>query len=283
MSKVIITSDSTSDLSPDLVEEFNIQIIPLHINIGNDSYKDGVEITPKEIFRAFEKEGILPKTSAVSIYDLQVTFETLLDEGYEIIHFSISSLFSSTHQNAVNAANNLDSDKITLIDSYNLSTGVGHSVLRAAELAKDGYSREDIVKEVESIIPRINASFVIDSLTYLWKGGRCSGLSALGANIIKIKPCIEVVDGKMKVGKKYRGSIERCLNAYVDERLSDLDKIEPRRIFITHTVQDEELIQKIKERLESKNYFEEILVTSAGGTISCHCGPGTLGIIYIDK
>lgn len=283
MSKVIITSDSTSDLSPAIVEELNIQVIPLYINIGDDSYKDGVEITPKEIFEKFNKDGVLPRTSAISFYDLKVFFEKLLNEGYEIIHFSISSLFSSTHQNSINAANALDPDKITFIDSLNLSTGIGHSVMRAAELARDGLSRKEIVKEIEALIPKINTSFVIDTLTYLWKGGRCSGLSAMGANLLQLKPCIEVIEGTMKVGKKYRGSLERCLNAYVDERLTDLDKISPKRIFITHTSQDEELVQKIKEKIESKNYFEEVLVTSAGGTISCHCGPGTLGVVYIDK
>lgn len=283
MSKVIITSDSTSDLSPAIVEELNIQIIPLYINIGDDSYKDGVEITPKEIFERFNKDEILPRTSAISLYDLQMHFEKLLKEGYEIVHFSISSLFSSTHQNSINAAKALDPDKITLIDSLNLSTGIGHSVMRAAELARDGHNRNEIVKEIEALIPKINASFVIDTLTYLWKGGRCSGLSAMGANLLQLKPCIEVIDGSMKVGKKYRGSLERCLNAYVDERLLYLDKISPKRIFITHTSQDEELVKRIKERVKSKNYFEEIIVTTAGGTISCHCGPGTLGLLYIDK
>ena len=283
MSKVIITSDSTSDLSPAIIEDLNIQIIPLYINIGENSYKDGIEITPTEIFEGFDKDGVLPRTSAIPFYDLKVSFENLLNEGYEIIHFSISSFFSSTHQNAVNAANELDPNKITLIDSLNLSTGIGHLVMRAAELAREGLSRDEIVKEIQALIPKVNASFVIDTLTYLWKGGRCSGLAAMGANLLQLKPCIEVVDGTMKVGKKYRGSLDRCLNAYVDEKLTYLDKINPKRIFISHTSQDEELVVRIKERIESKNYFEEVIVSTAGGTISCHCGPDTLGIIYIEK
>ena len=155
MSKVIITSDSTSDLSPAIVEDLNIQIIPLYINVGEDSYKDGIEITPPEIFERFDKDGVLPSTSAIPFYDLKASFEKLLNEGYEIIHFSISSLFSSTHQNSINAANALDPDKITLIDSLNLSTGIGHSVMRAAELARDGLSRKEIVKRLKHLFQKL--------------------------------------------------------------------------------------------------------------------------------
>lgn len=183
----------------------------------------------------------------------------------------------------MNATNLLETDKISVIDSLNLSTGIGHQVMYAGEMAKEGLSRHEIVDKIESIIPKINASFVIDNLTYLWKGGRCSGLSALGANLIQIKPSIEVIDGAMKVGKKYRGSLERCLKSYLDDRLKNIDTIDSKRVFITHTIQDEDLVNSIKEHLESKNYFKEILITSAGCAISCHCGPGTLGILYIDN
>ncbi len=283
MSKIIITSDSTSDLSEDIIRALGIRIIPLYVNIGDDSYKDGVNISQKEIFESFEKNQILAKTSAVSIYDFQVFFQSLLEEGYEIIHFSISSLFSSSHQNAITAANILDTDKISLVDSMNLSTGIGLQLMRAGELSKQGLTRAEIIKDIESYSQNINSSFIIDSLTYLWKGGRCSGISAFGANLIQIKPCIEVLDGTMKVGKKYRGSLERSYKAYINERLKNLESIDSKRIFIVHTIQDEKLVDKVKDIVESKNHFEEVLVSEAGCTISSHCGPGTLGLMYISK
>ncbi|NMB42956.1 MAG: DegV family protein [Clostridiales bacterium] len=283
MGRIIVTSDSTCDLSPDIIKSLDIRILPLYVNIGDESYKDGVDITPKEIFKSYEENEILAKTSAVPIYDFKVFFEDLLEQGYEIIHFSISSFFSSTHQNAINAANMLDTDKISLIDSMNLSTGIGLQVMRAAELSKQGLSRQEIVKDIEAYSTKINSSFVIDSLTYLWKGGRCSTVSAIGANLIKIKPCIEVTDGTMKVGKKYRGSLERVLKAYVNDRLKDLESIDSERIFVTNTLEDKELLDKVIEMVKEKNHFQEILTSVAGCTISCHCGPNTLGLMYIEK
>ncbi len=283
MNKVIITSDSTSDLTSQIIDELDIRITPLYVNIGDDSFKDGIEISQDEIFKSYEENGVLAKTSAIPIYDFQTFFKNLLDDGYEVIHFSISSLFSSSYQNAINASNLLETDKISIIDSMNLSTGIGLQVMYASEMAKEGLSRHEIVDKIESIIPKINASFVIDNLTYLWKGGRCSGLSALGANLIQIKPSIEVIDGTMKVGKKYRGSLERCLKSYIDDRLKNIDTIDSKRVFMTHTIQDEDIVNKLKQYLESKNCFEEIIISSAGCTISCHCGPGTFGIFYINN
>ncbi|NLJ89593.1 MAG: DegV family protein [Clostridiales bacterium] len=283
MGKIIITSDSTCDLSQDLINNLDIRVIPLYVNIGDESFKDGVEISPEEVFKSYEENDVLAKTSAIPIYDFKVFFEDLLDQGYEIIHFSISSLLSSSHQNAVNAANMLDTDKISLIDSLNLSTGIGLQVIRAAELAKQGLTRQEIVDDIAAYSHKVNSSFVIDSLNYLWKGGRCSAVSAFGANLIKIKPCIEVTDGTMKVGKKYRGSLERSLKAYVDDRLKDIESIDPKRIFVTNTVEDKEITNRIIEMIKDRNYFEEILTSTAGCTISCHCGPNTLGIIYINK
>ncbi len=283
MNKVIVTSDSTSDLSPGIIEKLDIKIIPLYVNIGDDSYKDGVDIKQKDVFESFEKDGVLAKTSAISVYDFKLFFEYYLKQGYEIVHFSISSLFSSCHQNAINASQYLETDRISFIDSINLSSGIGHQVIRAGILAKKGASRQEIVEDNESIKAKVNSSFVIDSLTYLAKGGRCPGLVAQGANLIKLKPCIEVIGGTMKVGKQYRGSLERCLNAYIDDRLRDIESIDSNRVFITHTVEDEELVERIVEKVENLKYFDEILITEASCTISCHCGPGTLGILYIEK
>ena len=283
MSKVIITGDSTCDLSPDILKKLNIQTIPLYVNVGDDSFKDGVDITPDTIFQIFEERGILAKTSAIPIYDFQIFFKDLLDQGFEIVHITLGSKFSTTYQCAVSAANLIDSDKISIVDSENLSTGYGHVIMHGGELAMEDLSRTEIVNELKALIPKVNASFIIDTLTYLWKGGRCSSVSALGANLLQLKPCIEVIDGQMKVGKKYRGNLDRCLKSYVDDRLKDLSKINSNRIFITHTLQEDKIAEKVKERIESKNYFKEIIITKAGCTISCHCGPNTLGILYVDQ
>jgi fatty acid kinase fatty acid binding subunit len=283
MSKVIITADSTCDLSPQIIKDLNISILPMYVNIGDDSYQDGINITPDDVFETFEKNGVLAKTAAIPVYDFQTCFQKHLEQGFEIIHISIGSLFSSSYQSALSAANILESDKISVIDSCNLSTGCGHLVMAAAELAKKGLGRKEIVENLNSLIPRINASFIIDTLTFLWKGGRCSSVVALGANVLQLKPCIEVIDGEMKVGKKYRGHLERCLSSYVEDRLTDLNKIDPKRIFITHSGCNDKILSMVKDKLESKNYFKEIIITRAGCTVSCHCGRNTLGILYYWK
>lgn len=279
--KLIVTADSTCDLSSNIREELNINIIPMYVNIDEKSFQDGVDITPQDVFESFEKNGILAKTSAIPIFDYTEFFQKYLDQGYEIIHISIGSKFSSTYQNAVNAANMLEN--VSVIDSANLSTGYGHVVMFAAELVKEGNEKKEVLEKLNDFIPKVNASFIIDTLTYLWKGGRCSGVSALGANLLQLKPCIEVVDGEMKVGRKYRGSLERCLSSYVQNRLSELDQIDPKRIFITHSGCSDEIVNMVKSKIESKNYFKEIIETKAGCTISCHCGPSTLGILYYSK
>lgn len=276
--KFIITAESTCDLTSNILKELNIPIISMYVNIEDVSYKDGVDIHPDMIFSTFETKGILAKTSAIPMYDYKLFFEKYIEQNYEIIHISLGSKFSSTYQAAVNAANLLDD--VTVIDSSNLSTGYGHIVMLAAELVKGNKGLEEITEELYDFIPKVRASFVIDTLNYLHKGGRCSSVAALGANLLQLKPCIEVVDGEMKVGKKYRGYIERSLKSYIEDKLSDLKGIHPKRIFITHSGCNDGLINMVKDTIKKKDFFQEIIITQAGCTISCHCGPNTLGILY---
>lgn len=276
--KFIITAESTCDLTSSILKDLNIPIIPMYVNIEDNSYKDGVDIHPDMIFSTFETKGILAKTSAIPMYDYKLFFEKYIEQNYKIIHISLGSKFSSTYQAAVNAANLLDD--VTVIDSSNLSTGYGHIVMLAGELVKGNKALEEITEGLYDFIPKVRASFVIDTLNYLHKGGRCSSVAALGANLLQLKPCIEVVDGEMKVGKKYRGYIERSLKSYIEDKLSDLKGIHPKRIFITHSGCNDELINMVLDIIKRKDFFQEIIVTQAGCTISCHCGPNTLGILY---
>lgn len=278
--KLIITAESTCDLNTDILQKLNIPIIPMYVNLDEVSYKDGVDIDPDMVFNTFKTKGILAKTSAIPMYDYKLFFEKYIEQNCEIIHISLGSKFSSTYQAAVNAANMLN--HVSIIDSSNLSTGYGHIVMLAAELVVNGRNLEEIKNEIYDIMPKVKASFVIDTLNYLHKGGRCSSVAALGANLLQLKPCIEVIDGEMKVGKKYRGNIEKSLKSYVSDKLKDSNDICPKRIFITHSGCNDEIINMVKGTIEEKGYFHEIIVTKAGCTISCHCGPNTLGIFYYD-
>lgn len=281
MAKIIISSDSTCDLSPELVEKYNISIIPLGVTLGDKVYLDGVDITPDDVYAHHDKTGELPKTTAANVGEFIDYFTELTKDGDAVIHFTISSSMSSTYSNACLAAD--DFDNVYVVDSLNLSTGGGLQVLAAAEMAQNGMEPADIVAELEKITPCVDASFVIDSLEYLHKGGRCSAVAMLGANLLKLKPCIEVKGGAMGVGKKYRGAYGRVLAEYVDERLQDVDSLDTTRAFVTHAGCDPEVVDAIAEQVKSKGIFEEVLVTRAGCTISSHCGANTLGVLFIRK
>ena len=282
MSKIVISADSTCDLSKELIEKFDIKIVPLYIVFGDDARKDNVEATPEDIYEYVSKNGSLTKTSAVSVGEYEEYFKSFTEGGNTVIHFSISSGFSSTGNNARIAAEEIEN--VYIVDTKNLSTGSGHMVLKAAELVTAGASAEEIVKVCENLADKIDASFVICNLDYLRMGGRCSTVAAIGANILKLKPCIEVVDGKMTVGKKHRGTFAACLKEYVKDRLDGkLDEIESDRIFVTHTKCDDEVVQMVIDEVKKYGYFKEILETTAGTTITSHCGPETLGILYIKK
>lgn len=276
---ILITSDSTCDLSPSQLRAHGIELFPLYIVKGDQTYRDGLEISPSDIFAHVAAGGGLCATAAVNLADYTERFRQLAGQYDAVIHINISSDFSSCYQNAKLAAAELPN--VYVVDSRNLSTGHGHVVLAACEMAEAGMPAPEIVARLADLTPRVSASFLLDQLDYMKKGGRCSAVTALGANLLKLKPCIEVVDGKMRVGKKYRGSLVKCLETYVSDRLSNLAEIDPHRIFITHSGVPDEALRAVHQAVEGRNYFHEVVETKAGCTVSCHCGPGTLGILYL--
>jgi DegV family protein with EDD domain len=279
---VKIISDSTCDLSQELLRKYDIEIAPLTVTLGNRSGPDGAEITPEDIYRYVETSGQLPKTSAVNLMAYEALFRKWRKKGFEIIHFCISSEFSSSWQNACVAAQ--ETGGVYPVDSRNLSTGQGLTVLKAAEMAMTGASVEEILRTCADMIPRVEASFVANSIDYLYKGGRCSALAALGANVFHIKPCIEVQDGTMVPRKKYRGSFQKVICAYVEDRLKGRTDIDLKRIFITHTRCREETVETVRRLIRQyQPGIEEILETTAGATITTHCGQETLGILFLRK
>ena len=277
--KVVITSDSTTDLGKELIDRFQISILPLGISLGGKSYTDGIDIDADMIYDVYNKTGELPKTAAANINDSIAFFKQFTDQGLELVHFTISSDMSSTYQNSVLAAEELEG--VHVVDTRNLSTGGGLLVLAAAEMAEAGEDAETIVAKCEEIRERVSASFVIDNLEFLYKGGRCSSVAMLGANLLKLKPCIVVKDGKMSVAKKYRGDFHKVLLQYIEDQVRDGSGIEKHRIFITHAGCDQEIVDDCISKLKSLADFEEIDVTRAGCTVSSHCGRNTLGVLFI--
>lgn len=281
MAKIIITSDSTTDLSAELKERYGVKTLPLSVTLGTNVYRDGCDITPDAIYEHYNKTGELPKTTAANVGECVDFFTELKKNNDAVIHFTISSDMSSTYSNACIAAG--DFENVYVIDSKNLSTGGGLLVLAAAEMANSGMEAADIVEQIEKLKPCVDASFVIDNLEYLYKGGRCSALAMFGANLLKLKPCIEVKNGVMGVGKKYRGTFAKVIEEYVDERLNNIDDIDTARVFVTHAGCDAELVDAIVKKVKDKGIFNEIFLTRAGCTVSSHCGANTLGVLFIRK
>ena len=279
--KIIISSDSTTDLSAELRERYNIKILPLGVNLGGKTYKDGLEITPDDIYEHHRKTGELPKTTAANVGESMDFFKQFTDEGKTVIHFTISSTMSSTYSNACLAA--AEFENVYVIDSANLSTGAGLLVVNAAEMAAKGMEAEEIVKKIKELTSHVDASFVIDNLEYLHKGGRCSALAMMGANLLKLKPCIEVKNGSMGVGKKYRGKYADVLKTYVAERIGDGSDIDLDRVFVTHAGCDEAIVKSVVEQVKAAAPFKEVFLTRAGCTVSAHCGADTLGVLFIRK
>ena len=280
---VKIFSDSTCDLGEELCKRYSVTIIPLCIIMGGKSYYDGEGLGQKEIFKWADENKTTPKTAAITAERLEEEVAPVLDAGDDVILFTISSGMSSTFNLASIYSEDNGKGHMHVIDSANLSTGIGLLVIKAAEMAAEGKSAGEIVKEVEALIPQVRASFVIDTLTYLSRGGRCSSVTALLAGTLKLHPEIVVKDGAMGVNKKYRGSLGNAVMKYatdLEEALLDADH---DRVFITHTVRDSEraIVDEVRKYLESLGVFKEILETKAGGVISSHCGPGTLGILFI--
>ncbi len=287
MSGIKITCDSTCDLTESLYSNYGVTVMPLGVVLGEDLRKDGVDVDPAAIFDYVGKTGVLPKTSAVSVNEYYETFKQFCLEGSAVIHINISSDFSSCYTNAVQAASMVkeeipDAD-IRVIDSRNLSSGSGHLVLLARELANSGLSAADIEDRLNKAKNRLDVSFVLQTLEYLQKGGRCPGVVAFGANLLKLRPEIEVREGKMGVAKKYRGSMEKSILDYVRGRLAGREDIDTKRIFITHSHVPQEIVDKVRAQISELQPFEEIIETYAGCTVSSHCGPNCLGVLFFTK
>lgn len=279
--KIKILSDSTCDLSPELVEKYDITLVPLTVIKEDKDFKDGVTITPADIFAHVAAGGALCSTSAVSVGEYLDFFGKYAEEYDALVHINIGSGFSSSYQNACLAAE--DFENVYVVDSQNLTTGQGFVVLKACELAKTAENMEELVAQLEAYREKIEASFMVDKLDYLAKGGRCSSAAALGANLLNLKPCIEVKDGKMTVVKKYRGNFAKSLAAYVKERLAGREDVDRDMLFLTRTVIDDACYGAVMEAVKEFGGFREVIETEAGCTVSCHCGPGTLGIIFVRK
>ena len=280
--KIQIMTDSTCDLDRAYIEAHNVTVIPLTVNLDGRAYSDnGSDITPDYIFDAVAHGSDLPKTSAINVEDYRRAFTRALKTCDAIVHFAISAEFSSCHANAVLASEGLP---VYCVDSRNLSSGIGMLVCEAVDMVESGC--EDpaaVAAHCKSVIDRVDCSFIINRLDYLHKGGRCSMVAMLGANMLHLKPCIEVVDGRMIVGRKFRGSYDRCVKQYVEDRLHDPDALDARRVFIVHTGLNADQVAIIRKIVDSHKRFEDVYELRAGSTISCHCGENTMGLIYMKK
>jgi DegV family protein with EDD domain len=277
---VKILADSTCDLSPSLISRYKIGIIPLYVHLGEKEYKDGVDITPSDLYKWSDEHNETPRTSAPGIEDIESFLDK--DSTDEYVIFTISSSMSSSYNNCILAAEDLEmTDRVHVIDSANLSTGIGLQVIKAAELAAAGMTASEIAAEIEKIKGKVRASFVVDTLTYLYRGGRCSGVSAFLGSALRLHPRIEVIDGAMHPEKKYRGKNTRFIMDYVRDMENDLRSAVRDRVFITHSGCDREIVEDVRAYLEGLGRFDEILETTAGAVISSHCGPGTLGVLFI--
>ena len=276
-----IISDSTCDLSPAQLQEHDITLSRLTVVKGGEPFVDGVTITPADIFAHVANGGDLCSTTANNIGDYQILFDEFSPKYDGVVLITIGSGFSSCYQNACLAAE--DYPNVRVIDSMNLSTGQGHVVLEACRLAKTCQSLDEIVEKLNAFTPRVEASFLLDQLKYMVKGGRCSSAAALGANLLNLKPCIEVRDGKMSVVKKYRGNYAKCLASYVKDRLADREDIIRDELFLTYTPVTDECLSAVKNAIDEHGHFNTVYETTAGCTVSCHCGPGTLGVLFVRK
>ena len=279
--KIKILSDSTCDLSPALLQEYDIDLARLTVIKNGDAFVDGTTITPADIFAHVSAGGDLCSTTACNIGDYEALFSKYSMDYDGIIHISLGSHFSSSYQNACLAAE--DFPNVRVVDSQNLTTGQGLIVLEACRLAKELNDLDEIVAKLQDLIPRVEASFLLDQLKYMAKGGRCSAATALGANLLNLKPCIEVRNGKMGVVKKYRGSYAKCLASYVKDRLADREDVLRKELFLTYTPVTDECLSAVKAAIDEYGHFETVYETTAGCTVSCHCGPGTLGVLFVRK
>ena len=281
MPKIKITCDSTCDLSPELYERYRISVIPMCVAMGDRLCRDGIDVEPKELFSYVEETGRLPTTSAISAGEYEDIFRPLVADGYEVVHINLSSELSSSHRNAHLAAQRVGN--VHIVDSRSLSSGSGHLVILAAELASAGYDGAYIAKALDGMKGHLDVSFVLQTLDYLHKGGRCSGMARFGANMLKLRPEIVMENGSLHVGKLYRGSMEKSILDYVRSRLTSDKEVNYDRIFVTHSGVPREIVDKVIALVKELCPFEEVIETVAGSTISCHCGPDCLGVLFFRK
>lgn len=281
MMVIKITADSTCDLPAAILEDLNIAVIPLHILIDEKSFRDGFDITQQDAFKYVGEENRRCTTAAINVFEYEEFFSAFTTDYEAVIHITVGSDFSSCCQNAILASEKFSN--VYIIDSKNFSAGSGHLAYDAALMAKEGHGAEDIVQQLKAFVPKLDTSFVLDRLDYLKKGGRCSNIEVLTTALLKIKPSIEVKDGKMTIGRKYRGPLLRCIEKYVKERLENNDLIDYSRLFITHAMCPPEIVEKVKFWVAEYASFDEVIETHAGTTLSVHSGPHALGLFYKRK
>jgi len=280
---IILCADSTCDLSAELIEKYQVKILPMHVNLEENSYLDGVDINPDAIYDYYHEHKVLPKTAALNMDEVLEFVTPYIEAGNDVLCITLGSGLSTTYNSFRLAA--METEGLYVVDSNSLSTGFGLTVMAAGDRIAAGMPVAQIAEEVQALTQKVEASFIVDNLEFLHKGGRCSAVAMLGANVLKLKPCIEVSNegGKMGVSKKYRGTLERVLEDYVKDRLEGRDDIRQDRIFITHAGIAHERIDLVRAAIGKYMQFDEIYVTRAGCTISCHCGPNTLGILFVRK
>ncbi len=283
--KILLSADTPCDIGPELKERYGVSLFPLHILLEDKSYTDGKDITPDYIYRTWREKHVLPQTAAINPKEYVTYFQPYLEDGYDILHISLGSGLSSSYQNCKAAAESL-SGRVYVIDSCSLSTGFGLLVCEAGERIRSGMPIERVYEEVGALVSKTSASFMVDTLEFLHAGGRCSGLAHLSAEMFKIKPTILVrndLQGSMVVGKKYMGKFERSLIKYVEDTLKDRDDIVPGRCFVTFSTIDPGLAEQVMARVKELQPFQEVFATHASCTISAHCGPNTLGVLFLTK
>ena len=278
---VIITTDSVCDMPKELLERYQVRMIPLTISEGDHSYKDGVDFTPDDIYELYDSQHLLPKTSAISPQEFIDFFTPLTQDGSEVVHIDISSACSATYQNACMAASELEG--VYPVDSLHLTLGQGLLVIEACRLRDEGYSAQEIVERLLIYRETIATSFVVDTLEFLWKGGRCSGLTAFGANLLQVRPCLELREGEIKVARKYRGTMQKVYTQYIRDYLSR-ENIDTRMGFLVHSGRiSQETLDQLRQLILELVPFSEVPIVRAGCTVTSHCGPGTIGVIFASK
>ncbi len=283
MSKIILSADRTCDIGPELQEKYSVNLISYSITLNDKKYMDSVDVFPDDLYAAFRKDGTLPKTSAINPQEYIEYFKKWTDEGYEVIHITLSSSVTSSYQSCVLAAAELSG--VYVIDSRNVSSAIALLVAEAGERIAKGLSAEQIVEEVSALRTKSHCSFVLETLEFMKAGGRCSGVAALAAGMLGLKVCIEVDNetGELHAAKKYRGNMDRVLSQYVSEQLEKYPNINPERMYITHSGVPEDRLAAVKKQVEETGIFKEIYISRASCTISTHCGPGTLGVLFMEK